>query len=39
MKMLDFSINRRKLEMTGIVLLSLLFMFDGLQKLIDTSSE
>ena len=39
LKMMNLSISKKKLELTGIVLLTVLFIFDGLQKLIDTSSE
>ena len=37
--MINISISKRKLEITGIVLLSVLFIFDGLQKLLDTEKE
>ena len=37
--MKDISVYKKNLEIGGIVLLSIFFIFDGIQKLLDTSPE
>ena len=37
--MANITISKKTLEICGIVLLTLLFIFDGLSKLFDTESE